>query len=37
MHTFHRFLRDPAALERTRTAFDRLLAVSRISSSRSRS
>jgi len=32
MHTFHRFLRDPAALARTRTAFDRLLAGSRVSS-----
>ena len=25
MHLFHRFLREPTALERTRAAFERLL------------
>ena len=35
-HTFVRFLRDPAALERTRTAFERLVATARSSPARSR-
>jgi AcrR family transcriptional regulator len=37
MHTFHRFLREPTALDRARKAFDRLLAASRVASPRSRS
>jgi AcrR family transcriptional regulator len=32
MHTFYRFLHDPTTLDRARTAFDRLLAASRVSS-----
>lgn len=36
MHTFHRFLHDPATLDRARKAFDRLLAASRVTSPRSR-
>jgi AcrR family transcriptional regulator len=36
MHTFHRFLREPTTLERSRTAFERLLAASRAASPRSR-
>ena len=30
MHVFFRFLRDPASLERTRTAFERLIASVRL-------
>ena len=36
MHTFHRFLREPTTLARSRTAFDRLLASLRVASPRSR-
>lgn len=35
-HTFLRFLRDPAAIERTRKAFDRLVVAARATSSRHR-
>jgi AcrR family transcriptional regulator len=36
MHTFYRFLHDPNTLVRARTAFDRLLAASRVTSPRPR-
>lgn len=36
MHTFHRFLREPTTLERTRRSFERLLAASCVASPRSR-
>jgi AcrR family transcriptional regulator len=36
MHTFHRFLREPTAVDRSRKAFERLLAASRVASPRSR-
>ena len=36
MHTFFRFLREPSSLDRSRTAFERLLAASRVASPRSR-
>jgi AcrR family transcriptional regulator len=36
MHTFHRFLREPTTLDRARTAFERVLAASRVASPRSR-
>lgn len=36
MHTFYRFLRAPATLDHSRTAFERLLASARVSSSRPR-
>jgi AcrR family transcriptional regulator len=35
-HTFSRFLRDPAALDRTRMAFERLVATARSSPARAR-
>ena len=35
-HLFHRFVRDPSALERTRTAFERIVAAARPGSTRPR-